>query len=62
MMNKYYKLLTKYGFAALILIATTVFGLGCVENPPQAPFGSNVSIINPPNDISISQESITLQI
>jgi hypothetical protein len=63
MMNKNYKLLTKYGFAAFILLATTVFGLSCVgDNPPQAPFGSTVSIINPPNDISIPQDAITLQI
>jgi len=62
-MNKNYKLLTKYGFAALMLLATTVFGLSCVgDNPPQAPFGSNVSIINPPNDISIAQDAITLTI
>lgn len=62
-MNKYYKLLTKYGFAAFILLATTVFGLSCVgDNPPQAPFGSGVTIVNPPNDINISQESITIQI
>jgi len=62
-MNKNYKLLTKYGFAAFILLVTTVFGLSCVGgNPPQAPFGSGVSIINPPNDISIPQDAITLQI
>lgn len=62
-MNKNYQLLTKYGFAAFILLATTVFGLSCVgDNPPQAPFGSDVQIVNPPGDINISQESITLQI
>ncbi len=61
-MNRYYKLFTKYGFTVFILIATTVFGLGCGDNPPQAPFGSGVAIINPPNDINIPQESITLQI
>ena len=61
-MNNYCKLFITHGFTVFILIATTVFGLGCGENPPQAPFGSTVSIINPPNDISISQKSITLQI
>jgi hypothetical protein len=63
MMNKYYKLFTKYGFATFILLATAVFGLSCIGgNPPHAPFGSGVTIVNPPNDINIGQNDITVTI
>ncbi|TDJ04018.1 MAG: hypothetical protein E2O67_07080, partial [Deltaproteobacteria bacterium] len=61
-MNKNKKIFTYYGCAACLLFSIAVFGLGCGVNPPQAPFGSTVEIVNPPNDINISQESITLQI
>lgn len=62
-MKIYNKYLIKYGFACFILIGTALFGLSCMgDNPPQAPFGSTVSIVNPPNDINIPQEAITLEV
>ena len=61
-MNKNKKIFTYYGCAACLLFSIAVFGLGCGVNPPQAPFGSNVSIINPPNDIQIGENDITLRI
>ncbi|MCH7927586.1 MAG: hypothetical protein IID03_06310 [Candidatus Dadabacteria bacterium] len=62
-MNKNKKIFTYYGCAACLLFSIAVFGLSCVGgNPPQAPFGSSVEIVNPPNDISIAQDAITIQI
>lgn len=62
-MNKYTKLYTKYGLSTLLLIATVIFGLSCVGgNPPHAPFGSTVEIINPPGDVNIPENAITVQI
>lgn len=62
-MKKYLNKYTKYGLTMMLLFATVVFGLSCVGgNPPQAPFGSTVEIINPSGDISITQNAITVSI
>ncbi|NIT14407.1 MAG: hypothetical protein GTN99_09265 [Candidatus Dadabacteria bacterium] len=62
-MKIYSKFILKLGFVCSMLVGTAFFWLGCVgDNPPQAPFGSTVSIVNPPNDINIPQEAITLEV
>lgn len=62
-MNKFYNYSIKYAISALLLVVTTIFGLSCVgQNPPQAPFGSTVEIVNPPDDINIPPNTITIQV
>ena len=45
-------------FPALVILIL-IIGLSCGPNPPFAPFGSTIEIIDPPDDISIPPESLT---
>ena len=60
------KKLKFYGilFSTIILfVGLSFLEMSCMgDNPPVAPFGSTVSIINPPTDITSPQEAITMSV
>ena len=45
-------------FPALV-ISTLIIALSCGPNPPFAPFGSTITITNPPSDFSIPLEALS---
>ncbi|MCC6712344.1 MAG: hypothetical protein IT344_03190 [Candidatus Dadabacteria bacterium] len=55
------KLIGQLLFPALVagFLAAGLASGGCGSNPPFAPFGSTIEILNPPEDINIGQNAIT---
>jgi len=47
----------------LILCGVSLIQLACTgDNPPNAPFNSTVEIVNPPGDINVGPEGLTMQV
>lgn len=47
----------------MVLCGISLIHIGCTgDNPPNAPFGSTVEIVNPPGDINVGPEGITMQV
>jgi hypothetical protein len=55
------KLLGQLIFPALVVgfLAAGLVAASCGSNPPFAPFGSTIEILNPPEDITIGQNALT---
>lgn len=47
----------------LVLCGIGIIQSGCTgSNPPTAPFGSTVQIVNPPSDINVGPEGVTVRV
>lgn len=55
------KFLGQLIFPALVagFLAAGLVAVSCGSNPPFAPFGSTIEILNPPEDINIGQNALT---